>query len=153
MTNTVSRRLALGGAAASLAVLGMGRTVTVALNITDPAALLTTVLKMRGAIDGTGPVPFRYNEMTTYNAKISDLEKPDMATVPTSIQYQSIVGFSPWNAMDGIDAMNMGRGSGTRVARVEDFPPYYLELTEKYHADVLHDPMAILYGPRQDRRE
>ena len=282
MTDHVSRRMALGGAAASLASLGIGRPAQAALNLEDPDTFLTTVLKMRGAVDGslslgwvmgqryavidgkstpiygllastfanytriddetfemrsfevayftdlatgklletwenpftgkvvevpqtrmgpsivpvkpsgfdldnvasmsamasarhrfrpavslrddlwiteeiniageppnTGPIPFRYNEMTTYNAKISDLAKPDLATVPTSIQYQSIVGFSPWNDMGNLNALNMGRGSGTRVARVEDFPPYYLELTEKYHADVLHDPLAILYGPRE----
>ena len=113
---------------------------------------ITEEINIAGEPPNTGPLPFRYNEMTTYNAKLSDLEKPGLATVPTAIQYQSIVGFAPWNDMGGLNALNMGRGSGTRVARVEDFPPYYLELTEKYHADVLNDPMAILYGPRQDPR-
>ena len=113
---------------------------------------ITEEINISGQPPNTGPMPFRYNEMTTYNAKLSDLEKPGLATVPTSIQYQSIVGFSSWNGMGGLNALNMGRGSGTRVARVEDFPPYYLELTEKYHADVLNDPIAILYGPRHDRR-
>ncbi len=113
---------------------------------------ITEEINISGEPPNTGPLPFRYNEMTTYNAKLSDLEKPGLATVPTSIQYQSIVGFAPWNDMGDLNALNMGRGSGTRVARVEDFPPYYLELTEKYHADVLNDPLAILYGPRLDRR-
>jgi hypothetical protein len=111
---------------------------------------ITEEINISGDPPATGPAPFRYNEMTTYNAKLSDLEKPDLATVPTSIQYQSMVGFSPWQGMQGIDAKNMGRGSGTRVARVEDFPPYYLELTEKYHPDALNDPMAILNGPRPE---
>ena len=110
---------------------------------------ITEEIKIAGDPPNSGPNPFRYNEMTTYNASLTDLEKPGLATVPTKIQYQSAVGFSPWNAMGDIDAINMGRGSGTRVARVEDFPPYYLELTEKYHADVLNDPLAILYGPRE----
>lgn len=111
---------------------------------------ITEEIKIAGDPPNSGPVPFRYNEMTTYNASLTDVQNDDLATVPTKIQYQSAVGFSPWNAMGDIDAINMGRGSGTRVARVEDFPPYYLELTEKYHADVLNDPMAILYGPRHD---
>ncbi len=111
---------------------------------------ITEEIKIAGDPPNSGPVPFRYNELTTYKAKVSDLESPDLATVPTSIQYQSIVGFSPWNGMEGIDALNMGRGSGTRVSRVEDFHPYYLELTEKYHPDVLNDPMAVLYGTRHE---
>lgn len=111
---------------------------------------VTEEINIAGDPPTSGPMPFRYNEMTTYNAKLRDLEKLGLATVAASIQYQSIVGFAPWNGMDGLDALNMGRGSGTRVARVEDFPAYYLELTEKYHADVLNDPMSVLYGPRHD---
>jgi hypothetical protein len=30
------------------------------------------------------------------------------------------------------------------VARIEDLPPYYLELTERFHPDVLEDPLAVL---------
>lgn len=56
---------------------------------------ITEEIKISGDPPASGPSKFRYNEMTTYNAKLSDLAKPDLATVPTSIQYQSIVGFSP----------------------------------------------------------
>ncbi|MBT4741364.1 MAG: DUF1838 family protein [Rhodospirillaceae bacterium] len=110
---------------------------------------ITEEIKIAGDPPNSGPSKFRYNEMTTYNAKLSDLAKPDLATVPTSIQYQSIVGFSPWQKMAGVEAMNMGRGSGKRATRIEDMPPYYIELTEKYHPDVLNDPEAVLYGPRE----
>lgn len=111
---------------------------------------ITEEIKISGDPPTSGPAPFRYNEMTTYNAKLSDLAKPDLVTVPTSIQYQSMVGFTPWAGMDGLDAMNMGRGSGRRETRVEDMPAYYLELTEKYHSDVLNDPIAVLNGPRHN---
>lgn len=109
---------------------------------------ITEEIKIAADPPAAGPSRFRYNEITTYNAKLSDLAKPELATVPTSIQYQSIVGFSSWQGMAGIDAMNMGRGSGRRATRIEDMPPYYIELTEKYHPDVLNDPMAVLHGPR-----
>ncbi len=110
---------------------------------------ITEEIKIAGDAPAPGVPPFRYNEMTTYNAKLSDLAKPGLATVPTSIQYQSFVGMSPWLGMEGIDAMNMGRGSGRRATRVEDMPAYYLELTEKYHPDVLNDPLSVLHGPRE----
>ena len=58
------------------------------------------------------------------------------------------MGFSPWMGMDGINGTTMGRSAGRRAMRMEDLPPYYLELTEKYHADVLNDPLAALMGPR-----
>ena len=37
-------------------------------------------------------------------------------------------------------------GSGTRIDRLEDYPPYYLELTRQFHPDVIEDPLAILYA-------
>ncbi len=36
--------------------------------------------------------------------------------------------------------------AGNRAARVEDLPKYWLELTEKYHPDVLQDPLGVLEG-------
>jgi hypothetical protein len=106
---------------------------------------VTEEIKISGDPPATGPRPFRYNEMTTYNANLADLSDPDRVRVPTKIQYQSLVGWTGWADMDGLNAMNMGRGSGRTEARVEDLPPYYLELSEKYHADILNDPLAALY--------
>lgn len=118
--------------------------------VEDDDVWITEEIKISGDPPNSGPVPFRYNEMTTYHTKLSDLAKPDLVTVPTSINYQSLVGFTPWAGMEGVDAMNMGRGAGRRETRVEDMPAYYLELTEKYHADVLNDPIAVLNGPRHN---
>jgi len=49
---------------------------------------------------------------------------PDVVTVPATIQYESLVGFSPWVGMEGIDGTTMGASSGRRETRVEDLPPY-----------------------------
>ena len=38
------------------------------------------------------------------------------------------------------------QASGVRVAHVEDFPRYYLKLTERYYPDVLENPLAVLKG-------
>ena len=40
----------------------------------------------------------------------------------------------------------IARGAGQHVSRVEDLPPYYLELTRARHPDVLKDPLGVLAG-------
>jgi hypothetical protein len=42
------------------------------------------------------------------------------------------------------EGVTNARGIGRRAERVEDLPPYYLELTERYQPDVLNDPLAVL---------
>mgnify|MGYP006113617505 FL=1 len=39
-----------------------------------------------------------------------------------------------------------GTATGGRFERVDDYPDYYLELTNKHHPDVFEDPEAILSG-------
>ena len=106
---------------------------------------ITEEIRIRNKAASTGP-RFRYNENTTYTAPRIDLVNTRLATVPTAISYQSLIGFSPWMGMEGIDGLNMGRGTGHRVSSTKELPPYFLELTEKYHADVLNDPIAAIEG-------
>jgi hypothetical protein len=105
---------------------------------------LTEEIKIYAETAPAGAKPFRYTEVTTYQAKKPDIDNPALVTVPTSIKYQSLVSFDEWMGMDGIDGLHMGSGSGDRVARVEDFPGLYLELTERFYPDVLEDPLALL---------
>lgn len=99
-------------------------------------------------IDGARPgqMPFIYNEMTTYHARMSDLADPGQATVATNVDFHGLVTFRPWMGFGDIPGHTTARGSGMRAARIEDLPPYYLELTGKYHPDVLNDPLAVLAG-------
>jgi hypothetical protein len=106
---------------------------------------ITEEIRIRNKSGSAGP-RFRYNENTTYTSQMKHLTNPTLATVPTAIAYQSLVGFSPWMGFDGVDGMNMGRGTGHRVAATNEFPPVFLELTEQYHADVLNDPIAAIDG-------
>lgn len=106
---------------------------------------ITEEIRIRSKPASSGP-RFRHNENTTYTAAAKDLANSKLVTVPTAISYQSLIGFSPWMGMDGIDGLNMGRGTGHRVASAKELPPYFLELTEKYHADVLLDPVGAIDG-------
>jgi hypothetical protein len=36
------------------------------------------------------------------------------------------------------------RGSGLRAVSIEEFPADYLDLAERFHPDVLDDPLAAL---------
>jgi hypothetical protein len=134
---------------ARIAALDFGHRFRSPVRIGDDVSI-TEEIRIRSKADAAGP-RFRYNENTTYTAQLKHIADPALATVPTSIAYQSLVGFAPWMGFEGIDGMNMGRGLGRRIAETSEFPPYFLELTEKYHADVLHDPGGAIDG-KLDRK-
>jgi hypothetical protein len=96
-------------------------------------------------IDGPpGPRPFVYNELSTFQARKSELDDPARATVPTQVQYQSLITYRPWMGFGDTPGHTLARGAGMRVASVADLPPYFLELTRRLHPDVLKDPLGVL---------
>ncbi|MGI9343265.1 MAG: DUF1838 family protein [Gammaproteobacteria bacterium] len=94
--------------------------------------------------------PFVYNEMTTYHASMSDLVDPGQAAVATNVSFHGLVTFRPWMGFGDTPGHTTAHGAGTRAARVEDLPAYWLELTEKFHPDVLDDPLGALEGEPDD---
>jgi len=94
--------------------------------------------------------PFVYNEMSTYHARMSELDDPARATVATNVSFHGLVTFRPWMGFGDTPGHSTAHGSGTRAARVEDLPPYWLELTGEYHPDVLDDPLGALEGEPGD---
>ena len=106
---------------------------------------VTEVIEVGGEAK-PGQKPFVYNEMSTYHARMSDLADPGQATVPTNIDFHGLVTFRPWMGFGDMPGHTTAHGSGMRAARIEDLPPYFLELTEKHHPDVLNDPLAVLAG-------
>ncbi len=96
-------------------------------------------------IDGPpGPRPFVYNELSTFHARKSELDDPARATVPTQVQYQSLITYRPWMGFGDTPGHTLARGAGMRAASVAELPPYYVELTRRLHPDVLKDPLALL---------
>lgn len=91
-----------------------------------------------------GPRPFVYNELSTFCARKSALDDPLRATVATQVQYQSLITYRPWMGFGDTPGHTLARGAGQHVARIDDLPPYYLELTRRLHPDVLKDPLALL---------
>jgi len=91
-----------------------------------------------------GQQPFVYNEMTTYQAQMSDLADPDQPTVPTNVSFHGLVTYRPWMGFGDTPGHTTAHGAGTRASRIEDLPGYWLELTERFHPDVLDDPLGAL---------
>jgi hypothetical protein len=91
-----------------------------------------------------GQHPFVYNEMTTYQARMSDLADLDQPTVPTNVSFHGLVTYRPWMGFGDTPGHTMSHGAGTRAARIEDLPAYWLELTERFHPDVLDNPLGAL---------
>lgn len=88
--------------------------------------------------------PFVYNELTTYHAHKSALDDPALATVPTTVDYQSLITYRPWMGFDDAPGHTIARGAGARVGRVEELPAAYLALARRHHPDVMRDALAVL---------
>jgi len=105
---------------------------------------ITEEINVSGTPGHENAKPFVYNEMSTYHALKSHLDDPLRATVPVTVDFHGLVTFRPWMGFGDIPGHTTARASGRRAERIEDLPPYYLELTERYHPDVLNDPLALL---------
>jgi hypothetical protein len=105
---------------------------------------ITEEISVEGSPPGADAKPFVYNEMSTYHALRSDLNDPSKATVQSNVSFHGLVTWRPWMGFGDIPGHTTASASGRRVNRIEDLPKYYLELCEKYHPDVLNDPLAIL---------
>jgi hypothetical protein len=105
---------------------------------------VTEEINVAGTPPHAGAKPFVYNEMSTYHALKSHLDDPERANVPVSVDFHGLVTFRPWMGFGDIPGHTTARAAGRRAERIEDLPGYYLELTERYHADVLNDPLGLL---------
>ena len=96
-----------------------------------------------GTAKGAKGPPFHYNEVTTLQASLKELSagKPH---VSTRVHFSVVVSWRPWLEMGDMPGHLFGDGTGRHIDRIEDFPPYYVELTRKLHPDAIGEPEAIL---------
>lgn len=95
-----------------------------------------------------GPA-FNYNEVTTYRAQMSELADPEVMIANDSTHFNGIVSWRPWLKMGDHPGHLFGTATGGRFKSVDDYPEYYIELTNKHHPDVFADPAAILAGTEE----
>jgi hypothetical protein len=107
---------------------------------------LTEEIHVNGTPPGADAEPFAYNEMTTYHGLASDLDDPALATVPTTVSFHGLVTWRPWMGFGDMPGHTTAHGAGARAEKIDDLPDQYVELTSRYHPDVLENPLGVLEG-------
>jgi len=97
-----------------------------------------------GTPDGFRGPAFHYNEVTTYRARASEVADPNIMLVNDSTHFNGVVTWRPWLKMTGHPGHLFGTATGGRYATVDDYPRYYVEMTNKHHPDVFGDTAALL---------
>jgi hypothetical protein len=95
--------------------------------------------------DFKGP-KFSYNEVTTYQTTLTELNDPNLKQTATHVHFNGVVGWRPWLKMGDRPGHLLGNATGRRLAKMTDYPKEYQEWTAKHHPDVWADPGKILDG-------
>lgn len=100
-------------------------------------------------VDSTHPMMGKhvYNELLTYRGKLSDLNNPELQSAPAEISFQSLTSWREWFQADDVGGHTTARASGTKIHRMEDFPPDYLKAARARHGKIMADPEAALDAP------
>ncbi len=95
------------------------------------------------------PLNFAFNEVLTYRASLKALSDRGLLHVPTEVQFHPVIGWRPWQGMDGFDGPPshvMGVCAGRVVTSIDALPERYRKWTARFHPDVLADPLRLLAG-------
>jgi len=99
------------------------------------------------AVQAPPPMNFAFNEVLTYRASLRELSDPRLAHVRTDVQFSPVIGWRPWQGMDGFDGPPshvMGVCAGRVVTTFDELPARYREWTARFHPDVRADPLKVL---------
>jgi len=88
-----------------------------------------------------------YNELVTYRGSLADLNNPDLPSAPAEIMFQSVTSWRKWLRADDVGGHTTARATGTKITRLQDFPPAYLAAAQERHAEIIADPEAVLDEP------
>lgn len=88
-----------------------------------------------------------YNELATYQGRLSELNNPDLSSAAATIDLQGITSWREWMQADGIGGHAASRAAGAKIYRVEDFPAEYLAAARARHGAIIADPQAALDTP------
>jgi hypothetical protein len=88
-----------------------------------------------------------YNELVTYRGKLGDINNPDLPSAPADIMFQSVTSWREWLQAEDVGGHTTGRATGTKITRLEDFPPEYLKAARERHPEIIADPAAALAAP------
>jgi hypothetical protein len=88
-----------------------------------------------------------YNELVTYQGRLSDINNPDISSAPAYITLQSVTSWREWMQAEGVGGHTTARAAGAKISRVEDFPLDYLAAARARHGAIIADPVAALDAP------
>ena len=99
------------------------------------------------AVQAPPPLNFAFNEVLTYRASLKALSDATLAHVPTEVQFTPVIGWRPWQGMEGFEGPPshvMGVCAGKVVTRFDELPARYQAWTARFHPDVAGDPLKLL---------
>ncbi len=88
--------------------------------------------------------PFRYSEMVTMHARLSDLEQPGQARVPCEASFTNVVAWRPWMEMGDHPGHLMAIGSGRFGVPMDLLPARWTKATREKWPHILDDPAALI---------
>ncbi len=101
------------------------------------------------AVQAPPPMNFAFNEVLSYRTSLKALSDPTLVHVPTDVQFTPVIGWRPWQGMDGFEGPPshvMGVCAGKVVTRFEELPARYQAWTARFQPDVAADPLKLLSG-------
>lgn len=88
--------------------------------------------------------PFRYSEMVTMHAHVSDLENRELPRVPTEANFTNVVAWRPWMEMGDHPGHLTAIGSGRFGVPMDLLPEKWTKATREKWPEVLENPGALL---------
>lgn len=85
-----------------------------------------------------------YNELVTYQGKLSEINDPRVTSAAATISFTSVTSWREWFHAEDVGGHTTARANGSKISRIEDFPPEYLAAARERHADLIADPEAVL---------
>lgn len=85
-----------------------------------------------------------YNELVTYQGKLSEINDPRVTSAAASISFASVTSWREWFDAKDVGGNTTARANGRKISRMEDFPPEYLAAARERHAEIIADPDAVL---------
>ncbi len=89
---------------------------------------------------------FVTNELVTYQGSLAELNDTSNPTANATLTYNTTFNWRPWMKSGDTPGHVTASAMGGKIDAVEKFPADYLALAERYHPEVMSDPIAVLDG-------
>jgi hypothetical protein len=93
---------------------------------------------------GTPQPVFVYNETTTYQGSLKQVEDPEVTMADCQVSYTSVLGWKPWMQMGNLRGHLSNSANGEKLSRFAALPPDMLDFLRGAYPDIYRDPMASL---------